>query len=166
MLVLLLVGLLLQLGFIFSNSHKNAEDSNQQSSVYVRLYVEKIQGEAYDTLPQERIDRITHGIRKAAHFTEYAVLCMLAAGIWLAAGGKGRGIDVLLPPCFGFFVGLCDEYSQSFSKGRSNQFSDVLLDTAGGVFGCAAVFLAVWLIRKLVFKHKKDIRQRGKNEFI
>ena len=84
-------------------------------------------------------------VRKAAHFSEYAVLALLAARAfrtsqreklrrrwWLAA--------FALVAC----VALLDEYHQSFLPTRTGTVYDSLLDMAGGAaaLACAAAWLA------------------------
>jgi VanZ family protein len=84
-------------------------------------------------------------VRKAAHFTEYAVLALLAARAfrtssraplarrwWLAS-------FVLVAS-----VALADEYHQSFVPARTGTIYDSLLDMAGGAtaLACAAFWLA------------------------
>jgi VanZ family protein len=84
-------------------------------------------------------------VRKAAHFTEYAVLALLAARAfrtsheaklkrkwWLAA--------FAVVAC----VALVDEYHQSFLPSRTGTVYDSLLDMAGGAtaLACASLWLA------------------------
>jgi VanZ family protein len=84
-------------------------------------------------------------VRKAAHFSEYALLALLAARAfrtshkqklkelwWLAA--------FALVAC----VALADEYHQSFLASRTGTVYDSLLDMAGGAtaLACAALWLA------------------------
>lgn len=82
-----------------------------------------------------------HLIRKAAHFTEYAVLGALLFG---AAGGWR---SPAFPPLVGILTAVADETIQIFSEGRSGQISDVWLDFAG--------FLVLWGILYLIAKRKK-----------
>ena len=132
-----------QLVFIFSNSHKNADASDKQSSVFVRFYIEQIEGKDFESASQTHIDTVTHYVRKTAHFTEYAVLCFLIVLFWRSIRRESKG--KYIAPCtvfLGFAVGYLDEFSQSFSPGRANRFTDVLIDTSGGLFGClTALFL-------------------------
>jgi VanZ family protein len=84
-------------------------------------------------------------VRKAAHFSEYALLALLAARAfrtsrkerlrrrwWLAA--------FALVAC----VALADEYHQSFLASRTGTIYDRLLDVAGGAtaLACAAIWLS------------------------
>jgi VanZ family protein len=86
-------------------------------------------------------------VRKAAHFSEYAVLALLAARAfrtsqseklrrrwWLAA--------FALVAC----VALLDEYHQSFLPARTGTVYDSLLDMAGGAAALASA--ALWLARR------------------
>ena len=82
-----------------------------------------------------------HLVRKAAHFTEYAVLGALLFG----AAGVRHGL--WFPPCFGLLAALLDETLQLFAAGRSGQISDVWLDLAGFLTGWILIAL-ISLIRK------------------
>jgi VanZ family protein len=86
-------------------------------------------------------------IRKTAHFTEYALLALLAARAfgtshvaarrrlwWLAA--------FVLVAC----VALIDEYHQSFLPSRTGTIYDSLLDMTGGATALACA--ALWLRRR------------------
>ena len=83
-------------------------------------------------------------IRKAAHFTEYAVLGALLFG----AADTRYGL--WFPPCFGVLAALADETVQLFAAGRSGQVSDVWLDLAG--------FLAGWILIALISLIRKKRR--------
>ena len=85
-----------------------------------------------------------HLIRKAAHFTEYAVLGALLFG----AADTRYGL--WFPPCFGVLAALADETVQLFAAGRSGQVSDVWLDLAG--------FLAGWILIALISLIRKKRR--------
>ena len=81
-------------------------------------------------------------IRKAAHFTEYAVLGALLFG----AAGVRHGL--WFPPCFGLLAALLDETVQLFAAGRSGQISDVWLDLAGFLTGWIVIALIATCLRK------------------
>lgn len=82
-----------------------------------------------------------HLIRKAAHFTEFAVLGALLFG----AAGVRHGL--WLPPCFGLLAALADETVQLFALGRAGMVEDVWLDFAGFLTGWILIAL-ISLIRK------------------
>jgi VanZ family protein len=63
---------------------------------------------------------------------------------------RAHGLAILAT----LLVASADEFHQSFLPNRAGQFSDVLLDTCGGVALCFALFLvmqaAAWRRRALV----------------
>jgi VanZ family protein len=76
-----------------------------------------------------------HGvIRKAAHFSEYALLAFLAARAF-----SGSGKEWLRRHWFWWAAGLVvlyalfDEYHQSFMPTRTGSIYDSMIDTAGGI---------------------------------
>ena len=81
-------------------------------------------------------------IRKAAHFTEYAVLGALLFG----AAGVRHGL--WFPPCFGVLAATLDETVQLFADGRSGQVSDVWLDLAGFLTGWIVIGAIAYLFRQ------------------
>ncbi len=112
----------------------------------------------FDKWEQERqneyIMKIDHPVRKIAHFAEYAVL-----GILLTSTFRTWGADLLRTLLLSFSVGTAyaaaDEIHQSFVSGRSLMFSDVMIDCAGLLLGCA-VFVLAFLI--FTGKRKKKIK--------
>jgi VanZ family protein len=83
-------------------------------------------------------------VRKAAHFTEYALLALLAARAFLtsaraALARRWRLASFALVAS----VALADEYHQSLVPTRTGTVYDSLLDMAGGAAALACVSL--WL---------------------
>jgi VanZ family protein len=86
-------------------------------------------------------------IRKAAHFTEYAVFAFLAAR---ALAGSSQSvlrrawfiISLLLVVSYA----LIDEYHQSFVAVRTASINDSLIDISGGL--AALLLYALWRKRK------------------
>lgn len=139
-----------QITFIISNSLKNSENSDEQSGYYVKIVVEKIMHLDYDLQSESFLGQINHVIRKAAHFSEYALLsvfvfmffyivCFEKKFCFFASSGTA------------FVVGCIDEFVQLFSPGRACRFTDVLIDTAGGIFAGAALIVII----KIMFKIKR-----------
>jgi VanZ family protein len=81
-------------------------------------------------------------IRKAAHFTEYAILALLAARALRTSSHKLlRHRWFLLSLVFVILYSLSDEFHQSFVSTRSASVYDSLIDSAGGL--TALVWLAL-----------------------
>src|SRR5918999_779050 len=71
-------------------------------------------------------------VRKAAHFTEYAVLALLAARAFLTSSGpRLRARWWLAAFALVAAVALLDEYHQSLLASRTGTIYDSLLDMAG-----------------------------------
>jgi VanZ family protein len=96
----------------------------------------------FPSLTEEQFDLIHHGVRKTAHFVEYAILGVM---VWRA---------VRFDPAFAsysprrqfWFVLLCcmlyastDEFHQKFVATRQPAVQDVLLDTSGAACGLLVV---------------------------
>lgn len=115
--------------FIFIMSSFAAADSDKQSGLIVDI-IENI-------FPDTRnIDFLVTLVRKAAHFTEYAILGFLTA----------RGLAIYNKSPW-FAIAICaaysasDEFHQTLVPGRSGELRDILVDTAGATFGTAIFWL-------------------------
>jgi VanZ family protein len=83
-------------------------------------------------------------VRKAAHFTEYGVLALLAARAFRTSHRlKLRQLWWLVAFALVACVALVDEYHQSFLPSRTGTIYDSLLDMTGGATALACV--AAWL---------------------
>lgn len=84
-----------------------------------------------------------HGyVRKAAHFTEYAVLAFLAArACVMSASPFLWRFRYLLPLMLVAVVAAADETNQSFLASRTASVYDVFIDIAGG----AVMTILMWL---------------------
>jgi VanZ family protein len=92
-----------------------------------------------------RIDEVHFFVRKTAHFTEYAVLALLAARAFRTSSRRGlSGKWWLVSFALVAAVSLADEYHQSFLPSRTGSVYDSLLDMTGGAtaLACAALRLA------------------------
>ena len=122
------------LGVIWGNSMTPGNESGQMSG----SFTEWINGVAQKIFPSAEISH--KFIRKAAHFTEFAILGALVFVnmlIWLP---KTKRVFLLLSlPCC-FFVALADEFIQRFVAGRVSSFVDVVIDTSGATVAILVLF--------------------------
>lgn len=86
---------------------------------------------------------IIHGyVRKAAHFSEYAVLAFLAARACVISASEFLSrVRYLLPLALVIVVAVADEFNQSFEASRTASVFDVVIDVAGG----AVMMTLLWL---------------------
>ena len=139
---------ILWMAIIFSFSAQPADES-EQMSLSVGHVAGLLFADGYEDWPQERQDafaeRIDHVVRKAAHFTEYAVLGVLLALMYRAYGHKGKRL-FLLSAGTGSLYAATDEFHQLFVPGRSGEVRDVMIDTAGAAAGIllALAGTALW----------------------
>lgn len=86
-------------------------------------------------------------VRKAAHFTEYAILALLAARAFCTSSRQAlRQRWWLASFALVAAVALVDEWHQSFLPSRTGSIYDSLLDMTGGAVALACA--ALWLTRR------------------
>ena len=135
------------LAYIFSNSLKNSTASSAQSGRIVQFV-----SDLWETVTGKSVhpDRVTHFIRKLAHFTEFALLGFLGTSALASFFGKVRGrVHVLL--FWGLAAAVTDEFLQRFSRGRSPQVTDITLDFSGFLLGLGVA----WLICALIARKRR-----------
>ena len=134
---------------IFCFSAQPAAASQQTSGGIVNWLLRLLVPDyaALDPARQAEMEHIAAKIvRKGAHFAEYALLGAALLGhvlTWRAKRGLGR--PRALAWGLGTAYAASDELHQFFVPGRSGEFLDVLLDSAGVAVGVALLWL---LLRK------------------
>ncbi len=140
------------MGMIFFFSSQDGEDSSWTSGRIVRLML-SILYPGFESMDPESLrmisERMTLIVRKTAHFTEYAFLgffLYLHVLSWMTRRMIRR------PGLLSLFVGALyaasDELHQTLVGGRSGEVIDVLLDSAGVLFGIILLWGIRWLIVK------------------
>lgn len=139
---------LLYIYFIFSNSMKVAEASNQ-ASIKVTWFIVHL---------LERIGiyanfSVFHGfVRKLAHFSEFAGLGFLVTlALSICPLFNSRFLNFLL---FLIAIPVADETIQRYFAGRSSQLADMIIDGSGFLSGGILGYLFVLVIKDLFQRHK------------
>src|SRR5262249_20587012 len=105
-------------------------------------------GFIYPSVTQWLFDWIHFFIRKAGHFTVYAILAILLFRAFRSGGGaRWRWRWALTSLLVVFLYALSDEYHQTFTLHRTGSFYDSLIDTSGAV---------TTLVSLLLFRRKMD----------
>ena len=112
----------------------------------------------FPNISEERLMSAHFFVRKAAHFTEYAILAFFAARAFITSSHERlRRAWFLIALLLVILYSLSDEYHQSFVASRTGSIYDSLIDIAGGLTALAV--FALW--RKQKEKVKKV---KGKSE--
>ena len=139
---------------IYYFSSENGLQSTATSNGFTKWVVKIIKPD-FDSM--EKADKaayfsqVAHYVRKAAHFSEYFLLGLFSSLLVfsvLELFGKKSILFFLIPIAFSFLYAVFDEYHQRFVGGRSAQFTDVLIDTAGAFSSTFIVALVFYLIGK------------------
>ena len=124
--------LVVWMGVIFMFSSQNGEESSGISNGILLTLM--------NVVPMENlsIESLSFFIRKAAHFTEYAILGLLA---YINLGYKDKR-HLVWSVLFCFIYAISDEIHQYFVPMRACSFIDVIIDTSGAIF---ALFICQWI---------------------
>lgn len=160
--IILTLACILMIGWIFSNSLKTGAESGQQSSQVTEGVQDAIQTIKPDvsfggTTEQEDFNILHTFVRNFAHFGEFALLCALVTWCVFSYTKIKWFFCIPVPFCVG--VAFFDEYLQTFSEGRAQEFADVLTDSIGACTGFAFALLTIWIGWALIryFKKKKTV---------
>lgn len=126
---------------IFGMSNAQGEESKGMSDAIVLLMSKYLPFVEYN-------DTWTFLVRKAAHFSEYAILGILYYML-LTTYREIQGKELLLLILGVFLYACTDEFHQLFMDGRAGQFKDVLIDTAGGSTG-----ILLWHVIRYGFRQR------------
>jgi VanZ family protein len=120
--------LILWLAFIFFAS--TGEFSAENTSRIIRPLLLWL----FPGISEERLALAHFLIRKAAHFTEYAVLALLSARAFSTSSkDQLRRRWFFISLALIILYALTDEYHQSFVPSRTSSIYDSLIDMSGGL---------------------------------
>lgn len=132
--------------FIFRQSSIDAENSDAKSIGLTQLINDFFNSINLNILLTNSL------IRKLAHFAEYFVLGFLLCSTVFSYTFKLK-LSLIFAPVFGLVVSVLDELSQTFSKGRTPQVTDVIIDFCGVITAVLITSLFIFLI---FIRRKKD----------
>lgn len=159
--VVLILLLLSWMGLIFWFSAQSGEESSALSGGLLRriLSLTPHWNELSADGQALRISTFHTAFRKLAHFSEYAVLGVLASLVMREFSPQerynkitGRVRCLLIPACFALLCAAADELHQAFVPDRAPSPRDVCIDLAGA---CAGI-LALALVLAVRAKRKTD----------
>ena len=146
--------LVLWMGFIFSMSCENAEESSNTSGQTIKVVLSTVP--EFEKQPEEVkkniIEELQFIVRKSAHFIGYMILGILASGLILQYENINKKYPLAFLICV--IYAISDEIHQLFVPGRAGQVRDVLIDSAGSLLGIIIVMAFEKLLIKINKKHK------------
>ena len=146
--------LVLWMGFIFSMSCENAEESSNTSGQTIKVVLSTVP--EFEKQPEEVkkniIEELQFIVRKSAHFIGYMILGILASGLILQYENINKKYPLAFLICV--IYAISDEIHQLFVPGRAGQVRDVLIDSAGSLLGIILVMAFVKILIKFNKKHK------------
>ena len=144
------------MGTIFFFSSQEATESKKVSSGLIKTVVKII--DFNDSLSAEEIDEISENltfvVRKGAHFSAYALLCILIT-LLLTEYKILKLKRFLMAVGTSFLYACSDEIHQLFVPGRAFQLTDLAVDTAGIILGAAIFFVFYTIINNI--KNKQTL---------
>lgn len=139
-----LVLLIIWMSFIFYMSGKTANASTKDSNFVINLI--NSLGLNFSENFGEFASVI---VRKGAHLTEYMVLCILICNV--ISDYIEKDTRIYIYSIIGVFLYACsDELHQIFVPGRAGRFTDVLIDTTGGIIGIFIIMIYYKLKRFII----------------
>lgn len=167
--VFIILMLLANLAVIFRFSSVNREESGEMSAGVTRFLLERIYPDYHDLSVADQaalLQRAHKFIRKAAHFSEFALLGFLSAGLFLWVSCHFSPMSLwktwLYPAAFSLVYATSDEIHQIFT-GRGPRVTDVLIDFAGACFGILLIQGISWLLARRKGR-KYNIEKNEKEE--
>jgi VanZ family protein len=130
------LAVVLWMGLIFIMSAQS--NSGEQSGALAKLVFQVLGGEP----SPDQLMSVHHLMRKAAHFSEYAILVGLMA--WAQPGFTWK--RAALSWGFATLYAASDEWHQSFVPNRGPAPLDVLIDSTGALAGVVA--WRFWSLRR------------------
>lgn len=127
----------LWMSLIFYLSHQAASQSSQLSrglTVTIINIIEKVAPNL-----EVEFDAFDYFVRKNAHFFAYLILGLLVANAM--RNGQANRSFAAISLCV--LYALSDEFHQTFIPGRAGQWMDILIDSAGSVFGVLSYQIAL-----------------------
>lgn len=93
-------------------------------------------------------------LRKAAHFTEYLILSLIVYKAMRVSRIKMKN-SVIWTLILCVVYAISDEVHQYFVPGRAFAVTDIMIDTAGSIFGLTSVTLVNYLRNRWIKQRKR-----------
>ncbi len=146
--VISLIVTILIMALIFFFSSQNSEESTDISDGLTMKIVEIFVPDISTAEKLTIADGLSHFVRKAAHFTIFAALGFSVIVTIKSNIGNKQLLLRTMTVCV--LYAASDEFHQNFVNGRTMQFSDVLIDSAGAFVGACVFFVLYRCYKRLI----------------
>ncbi|MEE1238895.1 MAG: VanZ family protein [Acutalibacteraceae bacterium] len=129
---------------IFSFSSQNADASSQTSGSVIETVADIFYPEFSDLSEEKQIEIISalqFIVRKAAHFTLYAILGVLSFLSVVSYRNLKYSYRLLISSGICLLYAMSDEFHQLFVAGRSGEIRDVFIDFCGSLLAITVLAL-------------------------
>jgi VanZ family protein len=127
---------------IFSFSTSPMSGSNTQS--WLDTGLSTVLPNLYAELSADQLHLLNYGIRKLAHFSEYAALTVIGYLAWTLSLKQTRLQGVRLALAGAIAFAISDEFHQRFEAGRTSLVTDVMIDSFGATVAALMIF-GIWV---------------------
>ena len=135
------------IGFIFQNSMTVATVSEIESLKVSDILLRILR---HFSLVTNDIQLFNHYVRKLAHFSEFALLGFLVGiAMNVCPVFKHKSLNFIF---FMLLIPFTDEMLQNFFDGRSPQFTDMIIDASGYLFGGLVIYIIILILKDLLKK--------------
>lgn len=156
--IVFLTLMILWMVLIFCLSAQNADESSQTSDSFIMKIVNILSPDKTEAEKETIVENWTHFVRKTAHFTAYMILGIFSSlflHFSLKETKRKTAVRTAAAMIICILYSVSDEIHQRFVPGRSCEFRDVCIDSAGALLGTTAVLLAIILIKASRKKKEK-----------
>ena len=157
------VAVVLWMAVIFWFSAQNGSSSGSMSAGVTEALA-RLLTPGFDELSPlaqaETVEALHLFVRKAAHFSEYAVLGMLTVNA-LRTYRLNKALRLILPVATCLVYAVSDEIHQYFIPDRACRAFDVFIDTMGGLTGTLILLGLMWLIKRR--RKRKELKNDKEN---
>lgn len=130
------------IGFIFQNSMTVATVSEIESLKVSDILLRILR---HFSLVTNDIQLFNHYVRKLAHFSEFALLGFLVGiAMNVCPVFKHKSLNFIF---FMLLIPFTDEMLQNFFDGRSPQFTDMIIDASGYLFGGLVIYIIILILK-------------------
>ena len=145
----LIVLIVIWMGFIFSMSSENGEQSSNTSGKTIEIVLEAVpeKKEQPKKVKKDIVNELQFIVRKSAHFIAYMILGILVGALVLNFLNIEKQFLLAWGVCV--IYAMSDEFHQLFVPGRTCKLTDVLIDSSGSLLGICIVIIFVNQFKKL-----------------